>query len=227
MACSALLPRTLLYCFNCGKFVGTERITSLICSRKLGGSIRFSIFLGSAPQGHFLRRCWSLAFGAQHAERMEAVRAPRALLPAMLCISVRAKHAMRDLIASHAPLRGGRHTARQNGPNHYPQGIQWDRNPLGTPFSSIFRRATKDGATGGRRNSREVGKNAPPKTKIKRAATSLAARLSSYSTFRTTPKNSGEPSDAVMRYKNGRLRFISTTGASSGSPAPASIPAME
>ena len=70
-------------------------------------------------------------------------------------------------------------------------------------------------------------KTQPPKTKTKRAATSLAARLSSYSTSLTTPKNSGEPSDAVMRYKNGRLRFISTTGASSGSAAPASIPAME
>ena len=31
--------------------------------------------------------------------------------------------------------------------------------PLGTPFSSIFRRATKDGATGGRWLSREVRKN--------------------------------------------------------------------
>ena len=27
---------------------------------------------------------------------------------------------MRDLIASNAPLREGRHTARQNGPKHYP-----------------------------------------------------------------------------------------------------------
>ena len=58
--------------------------------------------------------------GAQHAERMEAVRAPRALLPAMLRISVRAQHAMRDLIASNAPLRNGSHKARQNGPKHYP-----------------------------------------------------------------------------------------------------------
>ena len=62
---------------------------------------------------------------------------------------------MRDLIASHAPLRGGRHKARQNGPNHYPQGIQGDHNPLGTPFSSIFRRAAKDGAPGGRKLSEE------------------------------------------------------------------------
>ena len=57
---------------------------------------------------------------------------------------------MRDLIASNAPLRNGMHKARQNGPNHYPQGIQGDRNPLGTPFSSIFRRATKDGVPEGR-----------------------------------------------------------------------------
>ena len=31
-----------------------------------------------------------------------------------------AEHAMRDLIASHAPLRNGSHKARQNGPKHYP-----------------------------------------------------------------------------------------------------------
>ena len=37
-------------------------------------------------------------------------------------------------------------------------GIQGDRNPLGTPFSPIFRRATKDGATGGREQSRAAGK---------------------------------------------------------------------
>ena len=43
-------------------------------------------------------------------------------------------------------------------PKHYPPGIQGDRNPLGTPFSSIFRRAAKDGAPGGRRFRREVGK---------------------------------------------------------------------
>ena len=63
-----------------------------------------------------------------------------------------------DLIASHAPLRTRRHKARQNGPKHYPQGIQGDRNPLGTPFSPIFRRATKDGATGGRQLPNAAGK---------------------------------------------------------------------
>ena len=30
-----------------------------------------------------------------------------------------AEHAMRDLIASNAPLRNGSHKARQNGPKHY------------------------------------------------------------------------------------------------------------
>ena len=39
-------------------------------------------------------------------------------------------------------------------------GIQGDRNPLGTPFSPIFRRATKDGATGGRQLPSAAGKNA-------------------------------------------------------------------
>ena len=68
-----------------------------------------------------------------------------------------AEHAMRDLIASHAPLRTRRHTARQYGPKHYPRGFKGPQ-PLGTPFSPIFRRATKDGATGGRWFSREVGK---------------------------------------------------------------------
>ena len=40
-----------------------------------------------------------------------------------------------------------------------PQGIQGDRNPLGTPFSPIFRRATKDGAVGDRRLPSAAGKN--------------------------------------------------------------------
>ena len=64
-----------------------------------------------------------------------------------------------DLIASNAPLREGRHTARQNPPKHYPQGIQGDRNPLGTPFSSIFRRAAKDGVPEGRRSSSAARKS--------------------------------------------------------------------
>ena len=56
-------------------------------------------------------------------------------------------------------LRKRRHTARQNGPNHYPWGFKGPQ-PLGTPFSPIFRRATKDGATGGRQLPNAAGKNA-------------------------------------------------------------------
>ena len=69
-----------------------------------------------------------------------------------------AEHAMRDLIASNAPLREGRHTARQNGPKHYP-GDPTGPRPLGLSFSTIFLQTKKDGATGGRWSSREVGKN--------------------------------------------------------------------
>ena len=72
---------------------------------------------------------------------------------------------MRDLIASNAPLREGSHKVRQNGPNHYSRGFKGPQ-PLGTPFSSIFRRATKDGATGGRRMSRAVGKHVKSKIKL-------------------------------------------------------------
>ena len=168
---------------------------------------------------------------------------------------------MRDLIASHAPLRGGTTKVRPAYTKTLTPGIQrgppigappkpnvsgfggerrssgttellprkakrrmWSLRRRGAPFSTIFLQTKKDMAHGVRWTSRAVRKHVPHKNQAKRAATSLAARLSSYSTFRTTPKNSGEPSDAVMRYKNGRLRFISTTGASSGSAAPASIP---
>ena len=69
---------------------------------------------------------------------------------------------MRDLIASNAPLRNGSHKARPVSCQHYPQGIQGDRNPLGTPFSSIFRRAAKDGVPEGRWKSSAVGKHVKP-----------------------------------------------------------------
>ena len=39
-------------------------------------------------------------------------------------------------------------------------GIQRGPQPLDTPFSPIFRRATKDGATGGRQLPSAAGKNA-------------------------------------------------------------------
>ena len=66
---------------------------------------------------------------------------------------------MRDLIASNAPLRNGSHTVRQVSTKTLPKGIQGDRNPLGTPFSSIFRRAAKDGVPEGCWKSRAAGKN--------------------------------------------------------------------
>ena len=140
MACaSTLFPRTRLYCSNCGEFVGTERITNLICSRKLGACISLAVFLSSAA-----RR----AHGSS------------------------AEHAMRDLIASNAPLREGSHKARQNPPKHYPRGFKGPQ-PLGTPFSPIFRRATKDRATGGRSEKRmpvnsQNKKTWPPEVVLKR-----------------------------------------------------------
>ena len=52
-----------------------------------------------------------------------------------------AEHAMRDLIASNAPLREGRHKARQNGPKHYP-GDSRGRSPLArlSPLSFVVQR---------------------------------------------------------------------------------------
>ena len=167
MACaSTLFPRTLLYCSNCGENVGTERITNLICSRKLGGCEGISIFHGSAA-----RR----AHGSS------------------------AEHAMRDLIASHAPLRTRRHKVRQNGPKHYsgdPTGAanrgpakaqrsgfggerrssgttellprkakrrMWSLRRRGAPFSPIFLQTKKDIATGGRWFSSAAGENVKSK----------------------------------------------------------------
>ena len=79
---------------------------------------------------------------AQHAERMEAVRAPRALLPAMLRISVRAEHAMRDLIASNAPLRTRRHKVRQVYTKTLTPGDSRGRSPLTrlSPLSFVVQR---------------------------------------------------------------------------------------
>ena len=148
MACFALLPRTRLYCSNCGENVDTERITGLICGRKSGGCAEFDFppSLRASDRRHLawqsvllnvlrLRCAYYGEYGLPHQcahwfamtvknptfrnhptsdkklrwlfikcqrfrrtwsstiESVEAVRAPRALLPAMLCISVRAKHA--------------------------------------------------------------------------------------------------------------------------------------
>ena len=78
-------------------------------------------------------------------------RTPRALPTAMLKPRLRgaarrahgssAEHAMRDLIASNAPLRNGSHKARQNGPKHYP-GDSRGRSPLArlSPLSFVVQR---------------------------------------------------------------------------------------
>ena len=53
-----------------------------------------------------------------------------------------AEHAMRDLIASHAPLRNGSHKARQNGPKHYPGDPMGAAAPLArlSPLSFVVQR---------------------------------------------------------------------------------------
>ena len=67
-------------------------------------------------------------------------------------------HAMRDLIASNAPLRDGSHKARPVSSKTLPRGSNGGRSPLGLSFSTIFLQTKKDGATGGRRFRREVSK---------------------------------------------------------------------
>ena len=79
-------------------------------------------------------------------------RTPRVLPPAMLKPRLRgaarrahgssAEHAMRDLIASNAPLRNGMHKARQNGPKHYPRGFKGIAIPLArlSPLSFAVQR---------------------------------------------------------------------------------------
>ena len=52
------------------------------------------------------------------------------------------RSAAADLIASNAPLREGRHTARQNGPKHYPRGFKGIAIPLArlSPLSFVVQR---------------------------------------------------------------------------------------
>ena len=61
-----------------------------------------------------------------------------------------AEHAMRDLIASHAPLQDGSHKARQNGPKHYP-GDSRGRSPLArlSPLSFAVQRKMEPSETVG------------------------------------------------------------------------------
>ena len=57
----------------------------------------------------------------------------------------------------------------------------WSLRRRGTPFSPIFRRATKDMATGGRRNSREVGENAKSKISPPKGVGKVARQVKTYS----------------------------------------------
>ena len=114
-----------------------------------------------------------------------------------------------DVIASHAPLRNGSHKARQNGPKHYPQGIQGDRNPLGTPFSSIFRRAAKDGVPEGRRKSRAVGKKRTTKDRATGGRNEkIAPRKTAQSQFchKTKNTNAGNSYVGAFPYGSASLR---------------------
>ena len=128
--------RTRLYCSNCGENVDAERITGLICGRKLGGCVSFAVFLSSVPQGHFLRRCF-----APPSERSTQRRGDK-------------RSAEADLLASNALLRGGRHKARPVSSKTLPRGSNGGRSPLGLSFSPIFLQTKKDGATGGRSEKR-------------------------------------------------------------------------
>ena len=48
--CKHCFRRTLAYCSNCGKHVGTQRITNVIQTWRLGGCVSFSVFLGTAAR---------------------------------------------------------------------------------------------------------------------------------------------------------------------------------
>ena len=80
-------------------------------------------------------------------------------------------------------------------PKTLPQGIQGDRNPLGTPFSPIFRRATKDGATGGRWFSRAVGKKRTAKDRVPEGRRS---RIAARTNVLSQQKNRRTVSDASV-----------------------------
>ena len=108
----------------------THRITNLICSRKLGGCESAINSTAVHPKGTSYGDAEASPSG-RSTQRQGDKRSAAA-----------------DLIASNAPLRNGSHKARQNGPKHYPRGFKGPQ-PLGTPFSPIFRRATKDGVPEG------------------------------------------------------------------------------
>ena len=133
MACFALFPRTLLYCSNCGEFVGTERITGLICSRKSGGCEGISIFHGSAARrahGSSAERRRKIGAPAEAqrsgfggVRRSKGANAVFAVGRNEVERTLRRRNRVKCTIArpKEVPLgEDGSHTARQNGPKHYP-----------------------------------------------------------------------------------------------------------
>ena len=70
----------------------------------------------------------------------------------------------------------------------------WSLRRRGTPFSPIFRRATKDGATGGRRLSSEVGKNVKHKKQPPEVVGPAEHQLKTYT--QTIPRQKRTPSGA-------------------------------
>ena len=102
-----------------------------------------SVVLRQLPRKHVGT---SVIWAMQHAERMEAVRS----------------HAMRDLIASNAPLRKRRHKVRPASSKTLPRGSNGGRSPLGLSFSPIFLQTKKDGAHGvtGSIEKNQAGKTA-------------------------------------------------------------------
>ena len=164
------------YCFH--SLMLTAQTTPKTC--------RQYVYHRSAPQEDFLRRCFASPVRAQDAEHMEAVR--RA-------------HAMRDLIASHAPLRKGLHKARQASSKTFPRGSNGGRSPLGLSFSPIFLQTKKDGATGGRRISRAVSKNEKRKTKREKKPAVNSSQLALFLCFSNEPSQPGigAPSEGLIQ----------------------------
>ena len=62
------------------------------------------------------------------------------------------RSAAADVIASNAPLREGRHKARQNGPKHYPRGFKGIAIPLArlSPLSFAVQRKMEPSETVGK-----------------------------------------------------------------------------
>ena len=93
------------------------------------------------------------------------------------------RSAAADLIASNAPLREGRHKARQNGPKHYPRGFKGP--PTGAPPKPNV------SGFGGERRSSGTTELLP--RKAKRRMWSLRRRGAPFSSIFLHEKKDGVP----------------------------------